>query len=176
MQKLEWATAQSYCKKERNCIAIQSLYCREEDLRVGKFYCNTADCIARMCSWLGRIVLQEGQLYYNRGSLTAKGTVLQYSLVGSRFVLQYKLYYEPGVGRCCDIARARQLGTLGAAGAHVGGAGRAGGTGRAARVRSRRRWHWRRALGAQGERQVGARRGKRTLGRSRRGARQADAG
>ena len=46
--------------------------------------------------WLvqGGIVLQEGQVYCNRGSLAAEETVLQYSLVGSRFVLQYKLYCD----------------------------------------------------------------------------------
>ena len=68
--------------------------------------------------------MQEGQLYCNRGSLAAEGTVLQYSLVGSRFVLQYKLYCEPRVGLCRDTARARQLGTLGAAGAGGTGVGR----------------------------------------------------
>ena len=46
-------------------------------------------------------------MYCNRGSLTAEETVLQYSLVGSRFVLQYKLYCEPGVGLCRYTARAR---------------------------------------------------------------------
>ena len=67
------------------------------------------------------------ELYCNRGSLAAEGTVLQYSLVGSRFVLQYKLYCEPGVGLCRDTTRARHLGMLGAAGARTGGAGRAAG-------------------------------------------------
>ena len=46
-------------------------------------------------------------MYCNRGSLAAEETVLQYSLVGSRFVLQYKLYCEPRVGLCRDTARAR---------------------------------------------------------------------
>ena len=27
VQNLGWATAQLYCKRKRNCIAIQSLYC-----------------------------------------------------------------------------------------------------------------------------------------------------
>ena len=31
-------------------------------------------------------------MYCNRGSLAVEETILQYSLVGSRFVLQYKLY------------------------------------------------------------------------------------
>ena len=86
-----------------NCIAkgkkiiLQCSHCiAKKRLEGWKFYCNTADCIARRCSWLGGIVLQEGKLYCNRGSLAAGGTVLQYSLVGSRFVLQYKLYCEPG--------------------------------------------------------------------------------
>ena len=35
-------------------------------------------------------------MYCNRGSLVADETVLQYSLVGRRFVLQYKLYCELG--------------------------------------------------------------------------------
>ena len=58
--------------------------------------------------WLvqGGIVLQEGKVYCNRSSLAAEETVLQYSLVGSRFVLQYKLYCELGVGLCRDTARA----------------------------------------------------------------------
>ena len=42
--------------------------------------------------------------------LALEETVLQYSLVGSRFVLQYKLYYEPGVGLCRDTARAGRVG------------------------------------------------------------------
>ena len=45
-------------------------------------------------------------MYCNRGSLAAEETILQYSLVGSRFVLQYKLYCELGVGPCHDTARA----------------------------------------------------------------------
>ena len=56
-------------------------------------------------------------MYCNRGSLATEETVLQYSLVGSRFVLQYKLYCEPGVGLCRDTARARQPGAQGARGA-----------------------------------------------------------
>ena len=55
-------------------------------------------------------------MYCNRGSLAAEETVLQYSLVSSRFVLQYKLYCEPGVGLCRNTARARQLGAVGRAG------------------------------------------------------------
>ena len=127
-----------------------------------KFYCNTADCIARMCCWLGGIVLQEGQLYCNRGSMAAEGTVLQYSLVGSRFVLQYKLYCEPRVGLCCDTARARKLG---AASARVGGARRA------ARARSRRRRHWRGARRACGRQARGAAGGCWAGAGARRGAR-----
>ena len=72
-------------------------------------------------------------MYCNRGSLVVEETVLQYSLVGSRFVLQYKLYCEPGVGLCRDTTRARQLGTrLGAqagAGVRSRRAGRAAGAG-----------------------------------------------
>ena len=56
-------------------------------------YCNTLVCIVEKRA---EIVLQEGQVYCNRGSLAAEETVLQYSLVGSRFVLQYKLYCELG--------------------------------------------------------------------------------
>ena len=56
-------------------------------------------------------------MYCNRGSLAAEETVLQYSLVSSRFVLQYKLYCEPGVGLCPDTARDRQLGMQAGAGA-----------------------------------------------------------
>ena len=96
-------------------------------------YCNTLVCIAE--KRVG-ILLQEGQVYCNKGSLAAEETVLQYSLVGSRFVLQYKLYCELGAGLCRDTARAgagrAQLGTatrLGArqrraAGAAAGAAGR----------------------------------------------------
>ena len=66
-------------------------------------------------------------MYCNRGGWVGQEIVLQYSLVGSRFVLQYKLYCEPGVGLCRDTARARQVGTLGVAGALAGGAGRVAG-------------------------------------------------
>ena len=59
-------------------------------------------CIAEKEAWRAKIVLQEGQLYCNRGSLAAGGTVLQYSLVGSRFVLQYKLYCELWEGHCSN--------------------------------------------------------------------------
>ena len=147
-----------YCpivlQKEMKLYCNTVIVLQRRRLEGWKFYCNTADSIARMCSWLGGIVLQEGQLYCNRGNLAAEGTVLQYSLVGSRFVLQYKLYCEHGVGLCRDTARARQLGTLGASGARTGGAGRAQGAlgarqgrWRAARARSRRRRHWRGTLG-----------------------------
>ena len=75
-------------------------------------------------------------MYCNRGSLATEETVLQYSLVGSRFVLQYKLYCVPGVGLCRDTARARQLGArLGAhgqRGAQVGAGARNRRAGRAA--------------------------------------------
>ena len=120
-----------YCpivlQKEMKLYCNTVIVLQRRRLEGWKFYCNIADCIARMCSWLGGIVLQEGQLYCNRGSLAAEGTVLQYSLVGGRFVLQYKLYCEPGVGLCRDTARARQLGMLGAAGARTGGSGPAEG-------------------------------------------------
>ena len=59
----------------------------------------------------------------NRGSLAAEEIVLQYSLVGSRFVLQYKLYCEPEVGLCRDTTRDRQLGAAWAQGAQPGHAG-----------------------------------------------------
>ena len=115
-----------YCpivlQKEMKLYCNTAIVLQRRRLEGWKFYCNTADCIARICSWLGGIVLQEGQLYCNRGSLAAEGTLLQYSLVGSRFVLQYKLYCEPGVGLCRDTTRARHLGMLGAAGARTGGA------------------------------------------------------
>ena len=68
-------------------------------------------------------------MYCNRGSQAVEETVLQYSLVGSRFVLQYKLYCEPGVGLCRDTARNRQQGALGSQ-----GAGRARGPSRARRA------------------------------------------
>ena len=71
-------------------------------------------------------------MYCNRGSLATEETVLQYSLVGSRFVLQYKLYCEPGVGLCRDTARARQLGAHGQRGALVGAGARSRRAGRAA--------------------------------------------
>ena len=85
-----------------NCIAIQFLYCREEGLSRQGLYC--------------RIVLQEGQVYCNTVECRGFKIVLQYSLVGSRFVSQYKLYCEPGVGLCRDTARARQLGAAGRTG------------------------------------------------------------
>ena len=65
-------------------------------------YCNTLVCIAEKRA---EIVLQEGQVYCNRGSLAAEEIVLQYSLVGSRVVLQYKLYCELGVGLGRETAR-----------------------------------------------------------------------
>ena len=55
------------------------LYCRNSPGRVA-----IQNCIA---GWKAKIVLQEGQVYCNRGSLAAEETVLQYSLVGNRFVL-----------------------------------------------------------------------------------------
>ena len=139
-----------------------------------RLYCNTADCIARMCSLLGEIVLQEGQVYCNRGSLVAEETVLQYSLVGIRFVLQYKLNCEPGVGLCRATARARQLGALGTAGVCVGALGARQGRWRAARgtedgVRGAQAGVG--ACGAAGGRWVGAgARGVRAHGRDRRAA------
>ena len=49
VQKLGWATAQLYCKRKGNCIAIQSLYCKDEGLRrmeivlqYRKLYCSGA--------------------------------------------------------------------------------------------------------------------------------------
>ena len=60
--------------------------------------------IAEKEAWRAKIVLQEGQVYCNRGSLAAEETVLQYSLVGRRFALQYKLYCELGEGLGCDTA------------------------------------------------------------------------
>ena len=114
--------------------------------------------------WLvqGGIVLQEGQVYCNRGSLATEEIVLQYSLVGSMFVLQYKLYCELRVGLCRDTARAgvgrAQLGT----GRGARGAGAHGALGRAGR---------RARANAQAA-------GERAPGRSRRlaGARQGPAG
>ena len=114
-----------------NCIAIQFLYCREEGLsRLGLYY---------------RIVLQEGQVYCNTVECRGFKTVLQYSLVGSRFVSQYKLYCEPKVGLCRDIAWARQL-----------GAQRPRGARRWAQAGARcwACWRWARRLGA-GARGVG---------------------
>ena len=61
-------------------------------------------CIAEKKAWRVEIVLQEGQVYCNSGSLAAEETVLQYSLVGSRFVSQYKLYCELGEGLGRDTA------------------------------------------------------------------------
>ena len=106
-------------------------------------------------------------MYCNRGSLAAGGTVLQYSLEGSRFVLQYKLYCEPGLGLCRDTARAGRAGgrKQALAGAGRAGAGRAGG--------ARRRGARGRRLGAQsahwechgmGARSAGWRASKRTRG------------
>ena len=79
-------------------------------------YCNTLVCIAKKRA---EIVLQEGQVYCNRGSPAAEETVLQYSLVGSKFVLQYKLYCElrVGLGRDTTRAGAENCDTAGAGGA-----------------------------------------------------------
>ena len=111
-------------------------------------YCNTLVCIAEK---MDEIVLQEGQVYCNRGSLAAKETILQYSLVGSRFVLQYKLYCELGVGLGRDTARAgagrAQLGATTRPGAQQAQAGRWG----AQAAGARRRW------GARGRRTLGRR-------------------
>ena len=97
-------------------------------------------------------------MYCNRGSLAAGGTVLQYSLKGSRFVLQYKLYCEPGwacvtiqhglgswsaqawaLGRTGRWARSRRWARAGAgrAGGHAGRATGAAG----AQARGRRYGH-----------------------------------
>ena len=81
-----WATAQLYCEEKKNFVLQYSF------------------CIAEKKACRAEIVLQEGQVYCNRGSLAADETVLQYSLVGSRFVLQYKLYCELGEGLGRDTA------------------------------------------------------------------------
>ena len=59
-------------------------------------------------------------MYCNRGCLAAEETVLQYSLVGNKFVLQYKLYCELGEGLGRDTAWA------GAGRAQLGAATRPG--------------------------------------------------
>ena len=94
-------------KKKKNCAEIGMGYCPIVLQKERKLYCNTVIVLQRRGLRVGnfiaiqQIVLQGGvvgweELYCNRGSLAAGGTVLQYSLVGSRFVLQYKLYCEPG--------------------------------------------------------------------------------
>ena len=110
-------------------------------------------------------------MYCSRGSLAVEETVLQYSLVGSRFVLQYKQYFEPRVGLCRDTARARQLG----AGARSRRWGAQQALGRAAGAGARsRRWgaQQARALrgGARGVQAASL--GARAAGRAQRCARQ----
>ena len=125
-------------------------------------YCN------RVAVRLG-IVLQEGQVYCNRGSLAAEETVLQYSLVGCRFVFQYKLYCELGRGLCRDTARA------GAGPAQLGAATRPGASaaGRCDTARGARQGRSRRtgAAGARQGRAAGARQGRAAGARQGRAAR-----
>ena len=100
-------------------------------------------CIAEKEAWRAKIVLQEGQLYCNRGSLATGGTVLQYSLVGSRFVLQYKLYCELWEGHCSnDTAWGAGRAQAGAGRARLGVLG-AGAAGAGARRASERAERWR---------------------------------
>ena len=116
-----------YCEKENFCIARRALYCDIVALDVQERWIVLQHkvCIATKVAgrWpvQGKIVLQEGQVYCNRGSLTAEETVLQYSLVGSRFVLQYKLYCELRVGCVTTRRWAKALG--------AGRAGRRSGVG-----------------------------------------------
>ena len=70
-------------------------------------YYNTLYCIVEKEAWRVEFGLQYTGMYCNRGGWVGQETVLQYNLVGSRFVLQYKQYCEPGVGLCRDTARAR---------------------------------------------------------------------
>ena len=93
-------------------------------------------------------------MYCNRGSLAADETVLQDSLVGSRFVLQYKLYCELGEGLGRDTAWA---------GAGCARSAQAGWRRRAGVLSRRRQSCWARAGCAAG-------------GAQARGARQAGAG
>ena len=117
-------------------------------------------CIAEKEAWRAKIVLQEGQLYCNRGSLAAGGTVLQYSLVGSRFVLQYKLYCELWEGHCSNDT---------GWGAERAGRWGAGAAGAGARRASERAERWQ----ARG-RAAGRAAGVGTQGRVGRGSRRAD--
>ena len=92
VQNRFWATTQLYC--EIVLLALQLYRKREgwKNCSEKKFVLQYHFCIAEKEAWRAEIVLQEGQVYCNKGSLAAEETVLQYSLVGSRFVLQYKLY------------------------------------------------------------------------------------
>ena len=74
VQKLGWATAQLYCKWKGNCIAIQSLYCREESLRrmeivlqYRKLYCSGAPRMGWKCIAIHWLILQRRglRLYCN---------------------------------------------------------------------------------------------------------------
>ena len=133
-----------YCpivlQKERILYCNTVIVLQRRRLEGWKLYCNTADCIARMCSWLGRKLYCKRVLYCKRRLVVGKCVAGLYcKRLGSRFVLQYKLYCELEVGLCRDTAWA--------------GAGRAQlGTGRGA-------WHGRRraALGRTGAQAAGAR-------------------
>ena len=81
------------------------MYCEivlQGRLKIEDIVLQYSHYIAEKEAWRAEIVLQEGQVYCNRGSLAAEETVLQYSLVGSRFVLQYKLYCELWEGHCSN--------------------------------------------------------------------------
>ena len=60
-----------YCpivlQKERILYCNTFIVLQRRRLERWKLYCNTEDCIARMCSWLGRKVYCKRVLYCNRG-------------------------------------------------------------------------------------------------------------
>ena len=91
-------------KRKKNLVIIVFGLLPNYIVKKKKFVLQYSFCITEKKAWRAEIVLQEGQVYCNRGSLGADETVLQYSLVGSRFVLQYKLYCELGEGQGRDTA------------------------------------------------------------------------
>ena len=53
MQNLGWATAQLYCKRKGDCIAIHCIVLQRSKLRRIKLSCNTLECIAIEVAGLG---------------------------------------------------------------------------------------------------------------------------
>ena len=69
--KVGWATTQIV-------LQYMILYCDLEAARVVKVYCRWCWIVLQPGE---KIVLQDGQVYCNRGSMVAEETVLQYSLL-----------------------------------------------------------------------------------------------